>query len=119
MAEEALLVLQTGVPLYVAGGYGGCGRAVAHALGGSTPNELRLEYQLQHTPRYPELFEAASSAGNAPSFEGMVATFATAGVAGLHNHLDGRDNTRLSTTDNVDEVIALVLRGLRQVAEAT
>jgi hypothetical protein len=115
VAEEAVLALRSGVPLYVLGGFGGCGRLVAAALGGSRPSELSLEYQLRHTDRYPELLEAAGSAGQEPSFPGMIDTFVTAGADGLNNGLSAQDNSLLFTADNLDEIIALMLRGLRNV----
>jgi hypothetical protein len=88
VAEEALLALAVGVPLYVAGGFGGCGRAVASALGGATPSELGLEYQEEHTPGYRELAEVAASTDRAPSFEEMIRIFAMAGIGGLGNGLE-------------------------------
>lgn len=118
VAEEAALALRAGVPLYVAAGFGGCGRAIAVALDGATPPELTVDYQLERTQRYGELVEAARSAGREPSFTAMVATFGSVGVAGLRNGLDEGDNRRLLSTDDVDEVVALILRGLRRIAEA-
>ena len=115
VAEEAVLALRSGVPLYVLGGFGGCGRLVAAALGGSRPSELSIEYQLRHTGRYPELLEAARSAGQEPSFSGMIDTFVTAGADGLNNGLSAQENSLLFAADNVDEIIALTLRGLRNV----
>jgi len=115
--EEAALALRTGVPLYLAGGFGGCAQVMAAAVGGSTQTELTLDYQLRHTPRYGELFDAALSADVAPSFDELVGSLVEAGVEGLRNGLDAADNGRLFVTDDVDEVVALVLRGLRQVTD--
>lgn len=115
VAEEAVLALKSGVPLYVLGGFGGCGRLVASALGGSRPDELSVEYQLKYTPRYAELLAAASSAGQVPSFPDMIDTFVTKGVDGLNNGLNARDNGYLFTAGDVDDIIALMLRGLRNV----
>lgn len=117
IAEEAALALRSGVPLYVAGGFGGCGRVVASSLNGSRPIEMSVEYQLEHTPRYRELLEAATSAGQAPSFAAILDTFAAAGEEGLHNGLDEDENRHLFATDDVDEVVALILRGLRHATE--
>lgn len=116
VAEEAVLALRSGVPLYVLGGFGGCGRLVASALGGSRPDELSVEYQLKYTPRYAELLAAASSSGQVPSFPGMIDTFITAGVDGLNNGLSTQDNGHLFTSDDVGALIAVMLRGLRNVA---
>ena len=115
VAEEAALALRSGVPLYVLGGFGGGGGLVASALAGSRPGELSVDYQLKHTLRYAELLEAANSAGQAPSFSDMVDTFVTAGADGLNNGLSAQDNRLLFTADDVDEIIPLMLRGLRNV----
>jgi hypothetical protein len=106
------------VPLFVAGGFGGCGRVIAVALEGALPTELTINYQVEHSERYADLLETATSEGQTLSFNDMAATFAAAGVEGLRNGLDERDNRRLLVTDDIDEVVALVLRGLRRDAEA-
>lgn len=113
VAEEAALSLRSGVPLYVIGGFGGCGRVVASALTGSRPVELSPDYQLERTPRYAELLDAARSAGRAPSFSDMIDTFAEASAENLNNGLGATENSRLFATDDIDEATALILRGLR------
>lgn len=118
VTEEAALALRSAVPLYVAGGFGGCARQVAAAIAGDTPTDLTLDYQVERTPRYPELLDAATSANRAPSFDDLLETFARAGEAGLRNGLDAAENRRLFVTDDVDEVVALVLRGLTHVTNA-
>jgi SLOG cluster2 len=115
--EEAALAVRTSVPLYLAGGFGGCAQILAGAVSGSAPSELTLDYQLRHTPRYQELFNVASSSGVAPVFDELLGSFIAAGVEGLNNGLNVADNQRLFVTDDVDEVVALVLRGLRQVTD--
>jgi SLOG cluster2 len=116
VAEEAALALRSGVPLYVAGGFGGCGRLVVSSRNGLRPPiELSVEYQLEHTPRYAELLDAATSAGWPPSFSDMIDAFTAASTDGFNNGLDEHENGHLLATDDVDEVIALVLRGLRHV----
>jgi hypothetical protein len=116
VAEEAALALQSGVPLYVAGSFGGCGRLVVSSNSGlGPPIELSVEYQLEHTPRYAELLDAATSAGRPPSFSNMIDTFTAAGADGFNNGLADHENGRLFATDDVDEIIALILRGLRHV----
>ena len=118
VAEESLLTLRAGLPLYVAGGFGGCGRAIASALVGNTPDELTLDYQLEHTPSYSDLINAATAKGHRPSFEEMNQSFAGAGIGGLNNGLSDNENARLFVTDDVDEVLALILTGLRHLFDA-
>lgn len=114
--EEAVLAIGAEKPLYVAGGFGGCGRVLATALKGAAPEGLTLEYQLDHTPRYRELHDQAVSAGVAPSFDTLGQLLREATIEGLNNGLSQAENERLFDTDDVDEVVALLLRGLRQVA---
>lgn len=115
--EEAMMALQSGVPLYLAGGFGGCSQLLATAVRGSQPVEMTLDYQLRHTERYPQLFDAATAADRAPSFDRLIESFVTAGVEGLNNGLDVAENSRLFVTDDVDEVVSLILRGLRRVRD--
>lgn len=110
--EEAALTLQLKKPLYVAGGFGGCGRVVALALQGEKPESLTIDYQRTHTPRYAELILAASSA---PSIETLLDTFRAVGVAGLCNGLTEDENLLLFTTDDIDRLVSLVLLGLDRV----
>ena len=116
IVEEAALALDSGLPLYVIGGFGGCGRLIASALGGSRPRELSADYHIEHTPHYRALLGAVRSAGEEPSFHEIVDTFAAAGTGGLNNGLTADENDCLFATDDADEAISLVLRGLRNVA---
>ena len=117
VAEEAVLALRSGTPLYVAGGFGGCARLVASALGGARPAEMSLEYQLKYTPRYPELLAAAYASGQEPKFAELLDTFNGAGVEGLQNGLGESENQRLMQSDDVDEIVGLVVHGLRRISE--
>jgi hypothetical protein len=119
IVEEAVLAIDAGLPLYVVGGFGGCSRLIASALGGSRPEELSTDYHIQHTPRYRALLEAARAAGKRPSFHEVVDKFVTAGTGKLHNGLTSGENDRLLGTDDADEAISLILRGLRNVAGTT
>jgi hypothetical protein len=92
LAEEAALTLRARKPLYVAGGFGGCSVAVAAALQGREPHEEFV--------RRGDL---------------LVDTFRTAGVVGLGNGLTVEENERLFVVADVEEIVTLVLRGLRRV----
>jgi hypothetical protein len=114
--EEALIALNSGVPLFVAGGFGGCGRLIARVLDGEKPEELSVAFQQAHTDGYTELHDAAVSRGAPPDYDGVIAELSRRGLAGLGNGLNDEDNRKLLETDDVDELIALVLRGLFTVA---
>jgi len=119
VAEEAAIALAAGVPLFVAGGFGGCGRLIARALDGEEPEELSVEYQRVHTDHYPELLAVAAAAGIPPDYSALVGELSQRGVGGLRNRLDENENRRLLATDDADELIALILRGLFRLAGDT
>ena len=111
MLEEAALALASNVPLYVAGGFGGCGRLLARVLDGEQPVELSINYQRTHTKWYADLLAGAPHAGDSPDFEHLLAKLSAGGLAALNNGLDESDNRVLLATADVDELIALTLRG--------
>jgi hypothetical protein len=113
--EEAILALEMRRPLYVIGGFGGCGGVLARALKGENPVELTLDYQIERTPRYEELHRLAGSEDAGPPFDELPRMFREAGLDGLNNGLDRTENERLFITDDVDDLVALVLRGLRNL----
>lgn len=115
--EEASIALRAGIPLFVAGGFGGCGKILVRALDGDEPRELTPEYQMAKTPRYKELFDAATAGGITPDYQELRQYLIGVRMEGLSNGLDMAENRRLAVTDDVDEVVALVLRGLRRTAE--
>lgn len=90
IAEEALIQLNQAAPLYVLGGFGGCSRDIAVAMG--------LDDRSQ-----PATKTADWSAVD--KFDGF-------GSRKLHNGLTEADNKRLAITAHVDEAAALVMRGL-------
>jgi SLOG-like protein len=117
--EEVVLAVDAGLPLYVAGGFGGCARAVAAALRGERPVELTHDHQLANTPRYAELFDAAHTQSIQPALDRVVEHLASIGLTGLRNGLDDADNRRLSISDDTEEVTTLVLRGMHQLFGST
>jgi hypothetical protein len=88
IAEEALLSLKARQPLFLIGGFGGCARDIAEALGLVSPwdNSRRKWKEL-------ECFG---------SFKG----------ADLNNGLTPEENAILAKTPHIDEAVALILRGL-------
>ena len=117
--EEASLALATDVPLYVAGGFGGCGRLLARVVDGEQPAELSIGYQQAQTKWYADLLDGAKHDGVLPDFGGLLSDLAVRGLAALNNGLDERENRSLLETTNVDELIALILRGLFRLAANT
>jgi SLOG cluster2 len=92
IAEEALLALQTGQPLFVLGGFGGCARDIAEDFG---------------------LVENVTGKRDWPARE----EFAHFSAANLNNQLDAADNTLLARTVHIDQAVALILRGLLRLSD--
>lgn len=86
IAEEALYSLEANQPLYVMGGFGGCARDVAEAIGMLEPNAVR---------KWP-------GRDKFNSFKGKK----------LNNGLSAEENRILASTPHVDQAIVLILRGL-------
>ena len=91
IAEEALLSLKKGQPLFLLGGFGGCTRDIAETLG-------LVERWAGYRPDWPgrQEFEAFSSSD-------------------LGNGLSEEENATLARTPHIDQAIVLVLRGLHRV----
>lgn len=112
VVDEADIAIAGGLPVFVAGGFGGAARLVAEALQGESPHELTAEYQEGHTPDYDGL----GVAGNAIAvLASVVERLQRAGFRGLRNGLEDDENARLMETDDADEVVALLLRGVRRL----
>ncbi|WP_437935155.1 hypothetical protein [Sorangium sp. So ce341] len=110
-----------GKPIYLIGGFGGMARVLVEALHGEQPVALTQAFQDENGTRAPlrEYYEA--HAGK-PGFEdvapvdlpGRVARLPALGVRGLNNGLTDEENARLFVTRDLTEMIALVLKGLRE-----
>jgi hypothetical protein len=116
LVEEAVVAIRSGVPLFVMGGFGGAGGLVARALTGATVEELGLEYQIERGDRYADLLRGLRAMGHLPDFPGINEELRRTGHRGLANGLDEPESVRLAESDDVDEVIALVLRGCSAIA---
>ncbi|TGN95626.1 hypothetical protein [Burkholderia sp. USMB20] len=92
IAEEALLSMQKGQPLFLLGGFGGCARDIAESVGLIAP-----------------------WTGSRPAWPGRAA-FKVFRDVDLHNGLTQEENTILACTPHVDQAILLIIRGLLNVA---
>lgn len=88
IAEESLLSLTSGTPLFVLGGFGGCARDMAETMGFADP--------------WAPLNRAW------PSRQ----AFAQFDQASLKNGLDEEENRLLAKTPHIDQAIMLILKGL-------
>ena len=89
IAEEALLTIQAGRPLYVVGGFGGCARDIAESL---------------------HLVEALGDAARR-AWDGRKA-FSAYRFHSLSNGLTYDENCTLAKTPHIRQAVGLILRGL-------
>lgn len=88
IAEEALIALRFGQPLFLLGGFGGCARDIAQDLG-----------LVSTWPMTRSSWSGRSEFGSFTSNN-------------FNNGLDHKENAILATTVHVDQAVALILRGL-------
>ena len=118
LAEEALLAKRSGKPIYLAGGFGGCTRALINALLGQKPEALTEAYQYRDAAYQAMVERHNQIPGVDPvDYTGLVGEFEGWGIAGLSraNGLTEEENRRLFETPHVIEMVCLVLRGLLRV----
>jgi len=95
IAEESLLSLQTRQPLFVLGGFGGCARDVAEAIGiTAVDSDRRGDWPCR---------------GELESHRGTE----------LRNGLSPEENSTLARTPHIDQAITLILRGLWNLVRQT
>ncbi len=122
VAEEAMRHLFTHdepLPLYVIGAFGGMSHAIGRALAGEQPEELSEAYQLhddlrRESRRYHDEHIVHVSGEGPVDYAGSVARLNALGWAGLNNGLSVEDNQRLFETLSVEEMVGLVLMGMRR-----
>ncbi len=114
--EETALAVGAGVPIFLLGGYGGAAARLAAAVRGQVPGELTLSGQLAADPTYGKLVEQAARMNTRISYEDIVAPLTEGSFRALGNRLDEAENDVLLDSWDVDEMIALVMRGLRSIA---
>ena len=122
IAEEALLAASSddsrGKPIFLLGGFGGCTADLVKAIEGNQPKRLTLNFQFnqsKHTADYRELYAFYNQRHTQEplDYDALLAPFRTRGIDALNNALGPDENTRLFQTDDIDEIIALILKGLR------
>ena len=98
VVEEALLAVEAGHPVFLAGGFGGATADVARALGLGVPDwpELRSESDTGHEDGVRALERAARQHGWSPESNG----------------LNEEENLRLAASHRASDVASLVALGL-------
>jgi hypothetical protein len=91
IAEETLLALEAGRPVYLLGGFGGCTGDICVEMGLAEGGRARRPWEMRN------LFSHTSAES-------------------LRNGLTPDENRRLARTAHTDELVVLILRGLHHVA---
>lgn len=118
IAEEAELAIACHKPLFVLGAFGGCAKAVGEALLGESPKVLTQAYQTDQSQDYAEMLKFYNQQSNQGrphkvfDYSALVATFQDTGWKGLNNGLTEWENQRLFETEDLDEMVYLILKGL-------
>jgi hypothetical protein len=99
VAEEAKLAIAKGVPVFLAGGFGGCTRDVIAATG------------LDRQAEWPPVREGVASGYHEVMEEIRGLIPQRGGFEALNNGL-GEENLALFRTSSVPEIVRLLLRGL-------
>lgn len=108
VAEEVALAIEAEQPVYLLGGLGGAAARVASAIQGDWPDELTTGFQLEHS----ELHQALGEAGVGLDEDRLRSVLPG---ASLNNGLGEAENALLLETADLDLMVALVLRGLRNL----
>jgi hypothetical protein len=120
VAEEVLLTLQAGKPVYLLGAFGGATRAVIDIMQGETREELTSAWCERHVPGWGELRDEYQRRGYAVLTPEQVAEeFRSRGATGLAaslaNGLTDDENEELKVTTDAQRAVELVLGGLHSV----
>jgi hypothetical protein len=105
IVEEAAFAIRNGQPLFVLGGLGGAADRLARALQGDWPEELTDDFQYVNTEVYADLAEA----GHGPEEDELRELLTGADPA---NGLSAEENAELRGATDLDQIAALVMRGL-------
>jgi SLOG cluster2 len=115
--EEAWLTLKQGKAIYLCGAMGGVAQSIINAIYTGKDSYLNNDFQF-HNNGYKEFYEAWNTKFPAYSinYESIIDDFHQTGVSGLSeiNGLSVEQNMRLFSTPHPQEMISLILRGLKE-----
>ncbi len=119
VVEETLIGLRARQPVYIFGGFGGSGRAVAECLMGMPERELTEGFQYEDAEYrtwceyYNHQITSSSAADTKPiRYDDLRKELQSYGVAGLGNGLSAAENEILFETQNITEGIYYLLKGM-------
>nr|WP_271982782.1 TIR domain-containing protein [Granulosicoccus sp.] len=123
IAEEAYETIKKGKPLYIIGGYGGASKAIYDTIASDQAANRKNLIDVSYTNGAAAIEEVRISHGlnvkqaNKPDWEfnpeEMVKSFSKLGLEGLSqaNGLSKIENERLSRSQDIHEILDLIVRG--------
>jgi hypothetical protein len=117
LLEEALLALNSGLPLYLIGGLGGCTRVIIEAIHGRRTDPLTEAFQASKDPQYTALIQRFAEEANCErttsiDYDAAFQILRSKGVPGLNNGLTHEENEILFETKNLAQVVYFLLKGM-------
>ena len=114
LLEEIALAVEMAKPFFLIGGFGGVTRNICQlVVAQSVPEELTFAWQLNNNPKLAEMTSFATSRG--VNYKQLYHKALDVVMnAELRNGLTEEENARLFETPFADEVIHLILKGIRQ-----
>jgi hypothetical protein len=126
IAEEALETILSKAPLYIIGGFGGASRAVYDAIaapGSNTALEIAWHERIknltvQDTNAQYDALAQSLDLNLRVDHQAMLRCFGEFGLGGLsrRNRLSEDENARLASSQDIHEIIALLVQGLTRLA---
>ena len=109
--EEILIASEKNIPIYLVGGFGGVVHSVCEIIENNHISEnLTLEWQLKNNNGYGKLLELYKNNGREIKYIDIVEKIKN---IHLNNGLSEVENKQLFNTVYIEEVVHLILKGLR------
>ena len=112
--EEIVVSVEMGKPIFLIGGFGGVTRSVCRLIKEkAVPEELSFEWQTKHNPTLSNMlcFGAPRGFDYKQKYQQSLEILMN---ADLRNGLCADENARLFESPFADEVIHLILKGIRK-----
>jgi hypothetical protein len=126
IAEEVFETIRVGRPLYIVGGFGGAARAVYDVITNNR-GRVRMEKAWQERcemSKFQSINDAYDLLAKKLSLplrvdhEELLRSFENLGLGGLanNNRLPRKDNQRLADSQDIHEIVSLLVKGLAACA---
>ena len=113
--EEIIIAIELKRPIFLLGGFGGVTKKVCEIIKNhNVPEELTLEWQMEHNDGYKEILDIYRDSGleNLIDYEELTSII---NLENLNNGLNKEENLRLFETPFIDESIYLILQGISRL----